>query len=136
MTAHFGFLSAVAMFAAYFAEALALLGLFLLIYTWVTPHRELPLIRAGNAAAAISLGGATLGFVLPLASVIANSASLIEVACWGVVALLAQLAVFRAIRLAIPTLSDDITAGNGAVAGLVAALAVGVGTLNAVCMIP
>jgi len=43
---------------------LVLLGAFLAVYLAVTPYNELTLIREGNAAAAISLGGAITGYVL------------------------------------------------------------------------
>ena len=33
----------------------------LALYLWITPHDEFALIRAGNEAAAISLGGAAIG---------------------------------------------------------------------------
>jgi len=39
-------------FLAYFAVAIVLLALFLLVYLNVTPYAELALIRAGNIAAA------------------------------------------------------------------------------------
>ena len=48
--------------------SLALTALFLAIYVRITPYREFALIRAGNVAAAASLSGALLGFVIPLAS--------------------------------------------------------------------
>jgi putative membrane protein len=47
-------------FLAYFAVAMGLLVLFLLVYLNVTPYHEVALIRAGNAAAAVSLAGALL----------------------------------------------------------------------------
>ena len=40
-----------------------------------------------------------LGFCLPLASAIANSDSLADVAIWGVVALLVQIVIFFIVRL-------------------------------------
>ena len=52
----------------YFALALIVAMLFVVIYIWITPYHEFALIRDGNAAAAISLGGALVGFSLPLAS--------------------------------------------------------------------
>ena len=55
-------------FLSYFAAAIGLLALFLLTYILITPYREIALIREGNPAAAASLSGAILGFVLPLAS--------------------------------------------------------------------
>ncbi len=50
----------------YIVTGFGLLVLFLLVYTRVTPHREFRLIREGNVAAALSLGGAVLGFSLTL----------------------------------------------------------------------
>ena len=49
-------------FASFFATAIVLLGAFMLLYVLVTPYNELALIREGNEAAAISLGGAVVGF--------------------------------------------------------------------------
>src|SRR6266581_2691179 len=66
-------------FLVYFLMALALVAVFLAVYTWVTPYREIALIRQGNVAAALSLSGALLGFVIPLASAIAHS-----VAWWDI----------------------------------------------------
>ena len=52
-------------FLVYLAVALVLLGLFIAIYIRVTPYREIALIREGNMAAAFSLSGSILGFVIP-----------------------------------------------------------------------
>ena len=59
----------------YIVTSFAMLGLFLLVYTRVTPHREFQLIREGNVAAALSLGGAVLGFSLTLSSSIQHNAT-------------------------------------------------------------
>ena len=55
-------LSGLPAFLIYFVLAIALLFMFTLMYTWITPHNELELIRANNAAAAIAFGGALVGF--------------------------------------------------------------------------
>jgi putative membrane protein len=127
-------LASLANFLAYFAVALLLEAAFVVLYIRVTPHREFALIRQGNAAAAISLGGATLGFTLPLASVIAHSVSLIDLAVWSVVALVAQLTVFLAIDVALRQVSRQIEAGNIAAATTLASASLGVGLINAACM--
>ena len=75
----------------YVVVGFALAGLFLLVYTLITPWREFALIRAGNSAAAIALVGALLGFCLPLANTIAHSASLTDVVLWALVALAVQV---------------------------------------------
>ncbi len=121
-------------FLAYFATAIGLLALFLLAYLFVTPYREIALIRAGNAAAAASLSGVILGFVLPLASAIAHSVGLLDMTVWGLVALVVQLLVYLAARLLLPDLVRDIPAGRIASGVLLGALSLAVGILNAACM--
>jgi uncharacterized membrane protein YjfL (UPF0719 family) len=78
------------------------------------PYREIALIREGNAAAAASLSGAILGFVLPLASAITHSVSLLDMAVWGLIALVVQLLVYgvAARFLLLPDLGRDIPAGQ------------------------
>jgi putative membrane protein len=127
-------LSGLPSFLLYFGLALALLAAFLAIYGWVTPYDERALIREGNVAAAISLGGATLGFVLPLASAIAHSVGVIDMLAWGVVALVVQVAVYFAVSRAVPHFAEAIPAGKTAAAALLATLAVAVGLLNAACL--
>ncbi len=45
------------------------------LYTLITPHKEFALIREGNTAAAVALGGSLVGFALPASNIIANSIS-------------------------------------------------------------
>ena len=63
-------------FASFFLTAVVLLGVFAVLYELVTPYNELALIREGNAAAAITLGGAIIGFALPIAVSVAVSQNL------------------------------------------------------------
>ena len=121
-------------FVVYFLASLALLAVYLVIYTWITPHREWALIREGNVAAAISLAGAGLGMVIPLASTIAHSLNLRDMVIWGSVAMIVQLLTFLGARLLLPQLSRDIAEGRPAGAVALAALSVSVGVLNAASM--
>ncbi len=121
-------------FAIYFASAMILLAIFVTIYTRLTPQHEWTLIRNGNTAASLSLGGALIGFVLPLGSVIVNSLSLVDMLIWGGVALIVQLLVFSMLRLLLPQLPARITNNETAAGGISAAFAVGIGILNAACM--
>lgn len=121
-------------FLAFFVTALALLALFLLLYMLVTPHRELRLIRQGNLAAAISLAGALIGFVIPLASVIEYSVSLIDMTVWGLVAMVVQILTFLAARLLLPDLVRRIEADTPGPAVALATLSIVVGMLNAACV--
>jgi len=66
------------LFLAFLGVASVLLAVFLTVYTSITPLREWALIRQGNQAVALSLGGALIGFALPLASAIAQTHSLTD----------------------------------------------------------
>jgi putative membrane protein len=121
-------------FLIYLVTSFALLALFILIYIWITPYHELALIRDGNIAAAASLSGTILGFVIPLAHAIALSANLLDMALWGLIALVVQLLVFFAVTRIIPGVARDIPAGKVAPGVLLGALSLATGILNAACM--
>lgn len=118
----------------YFLVSIVLMVVFVALYTAVTPHRELPLIRAGNTAAAISLGGAVIGYSLPLAYAVAQSGNLADMLIWSAVALIAQLVAYGITRLLLPTLLADVDAGKIAPAIFLAALSIAMGVLNAAAM--
>ena len=121
-------------FAIYFVSGAVLIALFLVLYANLTPHREIRLIREGNAAAATALTGGLLGFVIPLASIIAHSASLIDVVIWGVIALAVQLGGFMVARLVLPHQPQAIAQGSVADAIFLAGLSLALGILDAACM--
>ena len=121
-------------FAVYFISAVVLTALFLVLYTNLTPHREIALIRDGSIAAAIALVGGLLGFVIPLASVIAHSAGLVDVVIWGVIALLIQIGGFMVARLVLPHLPQAIEQGSVSDAIFLAGLSLALGILDAACM--
>jgi putative membrane protein len=121
-------------FLTYLAASLALLALFIMIYIWITPYKELTLIREGNVAAAASLSGTILGFVVPLAHSVAQSVNLADMALWGLIALVVQLLVFFAVTRLVPGVARDIPAGKVAPGILLGALSLGTGILNAACM--
>ena len=121
-------------FVRYVVVGFGLAGLFLLIYTLITPWREFTLIRAGNSAAATALVGALLGFSLPLANTIAHSVSLTDVVLWALVALVVQVIVHIGMRLMLPQLKVAIES-NQASAGITAGgFAACVGLINAACL--
>jgi len=121
-------------FLVYFAASIAMVALFLAIYVRVTPYREIALIREGNAAAAASLSGALLGFVLPLASAVSHSVNLADMAIWSVIALIVQVAGYGVARVLLPGIASGIPSGNLAHGAFVGALSLGIGILNAACM--
>ena len=121
-------------FAVYFVFSLLLLAVFIAVYMAVTPYRELGLIRSGNRAAALSLGGAVLGFSIPLAKSVEQSAGLGDMVVWALIALVAQLLAYFAARMLLPHLRESI-AGDQVASGIfLAALSVAIGMLNAASM--
>ena len=121
-------------FASFFAMGVGFLAVFLLAYLYLTPHRELALIRAGNLAAATAVAGAVLGDTMPLARALMQSANATDLAVWAMVALVAQIAAYVLVRLLLPSFPTRIEAGDRAAALLSASLHVAVGVLNGAAM--
>ncbi len=122
-------------FLLYLALGFGLLVAFFVIYLWVTPQDELRLIRGGNSAAALSLGGAVLGFLFPLGMVIAHNATLMSVAFWGIVALTVQIIAFFIARALMPGLPRSIEDGKVSVGAFAGLVSLSIGILNAACQI-
>jgi putative membrane protein len=121
-------------FAIYFAAALIAVALFVVAYMAVTSHHEVDLIKKGNTAAAISFGGALIGFTLPLTSVIQHSVSLLDMAVWSVIALIVQIVVLKIVDVALREVSRHIEEGNVAAGVTLGAASIALGIVNAACM--
>jgi putative membrane protein len=117
-------------FLQYFVTALLLLGAFLAVYVRVTPYNEFELIGQNNAAAAISLAGACIGFALPMAAAIYFTHDLLEMVKWAAITGAAQIAVFTLLRRFAPAIEQ----GHTAPAIFLCAMSVATGVLNAVCI--
>jgi putative membrane protein len=128
--------AAVLGFLSYILGAAVLFALFQFIYTRITPHKEFELIRSGNVAAAIALGGAIIGFAIPASNVIAYSISLLDFVVWAVIAAFVQLLAFLMTSVVLNGTSERIKKGEIAAGIYVAAVAISVGMLNAACMTP
>ena len=87
-------------------------------YVLMTPHKEITLIREGNTAAAVSLGGVLLGLAIPLSVSLNASTNLIELGLWGVATVLVQLLVFRLVDILLRGLPQRIQEGEVAAAAL------------------
>jgi putative membrane protein len=118
----------------YFGIASVAVVVFVACYVTVTPHHEFRLIREGNTAAAISLGGAILGYTVPLAKAVSQSESVWDMLLWSGVALVAQLAAYGVTRLVLPRLSSHVDEGKTASGIFLAAISVAIGLLNAAAM--
>jgi len=121
-------------FLVYLGVSLAYLAVFVSLYIRITPYREMQLIREGNMAASFALSGAILGFIVPLASAVQHSVSLIDMAIWGFIAMAVQIAAYVVVKLCIPSLTRDIPENKGAQGFFLGSLSLGVGLLNAACM--
>lgn len=131
----FAFQTGATAFVIAFAAAGVFTVAFKLIYQWVTPYHERTLIRDGNPAAAIALGGALIGYVLPLASALSHTVSLMEFAAWATLAGVIQIVVFVIVsKLAFRNLAERIEKGEIASSIYLASISICVGLLNAACM--
>ena len=121
-------------FLIYFGLAILFAAAFLWIYMLVTPYNEMQLIRAGNAAAAWSLGFALLGFSLPLAAAIIHSVNPWDMMLWAVIALVVQILVFLLVHLLLPDITRNIQEGQVSSGAFLGLLSLAAGVLNAASM--
>lgn len=118
-------------FLVHSAVSLIILMIGVSIYMWTTKHDELALIRGGNTAAALSLGGAIVGLSLPLAFSLAASVSLWDLVVWGFVALLLQLVAFRFADFFLKDISARIEAGEIGAATFLVSIKLATAFINA-----
>ena len=131
----FAFQTGATAFLIAFAAAIVFFSAFKFVYQMVTPYSERDLIRQGNIAAAIALGGALIGYVLPLASALSQTVSLAEFAAWALLAGVIQILAFIVVsRVLYKALASRIEEGELAAGVYLASISIGVGLLNAACM--
>ena len=114
--------------------AAALLIAFFIIYTRVTPYNEVLLIRQGNHAAALSLGGALLGFSATIASSLMHTADYQQFFAWAFGAMVVQLLVYLVTTRLLRMSKDQIESNNSAFGGLLGAVSLSIGAINAACI--
>jgi putative membrane protein len=119
-----------------FVMCLVLLAIGVVIYTWVTPYRERELLKQGNVAAATTLSGAVIGLAIPLAALLATTSSYLDIAVWGVVAIVLQLVTLLILSHLLRGMMQMIAAGQVAGALPIVAAQIAVGLLNAAAMVP
>ena len=130
------FLASVGAFALHLAAGLALLGLYIYLYTLTTPHDELALIRKGNASAAFGVGGALIGFAIVVSRAIGFSEHVGEVFLWGLIGLAVQVAGHWLLSRALPRLYTAIEEGDLGAGFMKAGVAISLGLVNAASMTP
>ena len=135
MNEQFGlFLTNLSEFLLFFVAAAALTLIFVVLYTRVTRHNELALIKKNSTAAALAFSGSLIGFALPLASTMINSVTVVEMVLWGLVALIVQVLVYLVIRLPMPRISERIEADEVAAGIWLGSCSIVAGILNAAAM--
>jgi putative membrane protein len=113
------------------AVTLALLALGVAIYQLITPFDERAMVAQGNLAGGVTLGGSVLALSIPLAATLATSHAIIDIAVWGVVALLLQLVALAVATLLLRGLRRNIEAGNVAAALALIGIQLAVALVNA-----
>ncbi|MEK7627788.1 MAG: DUF350 domain-containing protein [Patescibacteria group bacterium] len=121
--------------ALWFVVLGGLVGAFMLIYTTITPHSEFKMIREGNDAAALSLCGAFLGFILPLAVTVRQSNSVLTLTVEALFALAIQIIAFFVISAILRGKREQLEKGNVAAGRLFGTMFLGAGILNAAYLI-
>lgn len=130
------FLTAMLAFLGHLAVALLMTGLFVWAYIRSTPHDEMRLIRSGNAAAAIGLTGAIIGFAIVLSRAVVFSSWVGEVVVWGMIGLLVQVAGHFLLSWFLPRMYSAISEGDVAAGIFKAGVAITLGLLNSASMTP
>jgi len=130
------FLEALLAFLAHLALAIMLSAVFLMAYVRTTPHQEHELIRKGNAAVALGLMGALIGFAIVLSRAIVVSHGIGETLVWGLIGLLVQVAGHWALSRYLPRLYAAIEEGDMAAGVMKGGVAIALGLLNAASMTP
>ena len=121
-------------FLIFFVVAAVLTILFVLIYTRITRHNEIDLIKNNSVAASVAFSGSLIGFGLPLASTIINSVTVVEMVLWGIIALVVQVLTYLLIRLPMPRISQRIEANEVAAGIWLGSCSLVAGILNAASM--
>lgn len=124
---------AILLFFIYLIASIILLALFTRAYIALTPYSEFEQIKNGKVAPAISLGGAMIGFTLPLLSMSLYGINFIDFLIWSVIASLVQIIVFKLLFRILPM---QIEADNRAIALVYFFTSVCIGAFNAFSLIP
>ncbi len=118
----------------YLLMSILMIPVFLKIYSAITPLNEFLLIRQGNNAAALSLGGAVVGFSLTVVSSILHANTVVLFLCWTAGALIVQLLAYAITHRVLRNSRDQIESGNTAYGGMMGAISLSLGAINAACV--
>ena len=115
---------------SHFVTSVFVLLIGVIMYLFITPMKEIALIRQKNTAAAISFSGALIGLSLPLASSLSVSVSIYEIIVWGLLAIIIQVFCFKAVDILINDLPKRIENGEISASILLFSIKISVALLN------
>ncbi|MGM9945763.1 MAG: DUF350 domain-containing protein [Lysinibacillus sp.] len=124
-------------FLSYLGVAIGLLVVGVVLFTISTPKiKEFKLIAEKNVSAAMLLGGKVIGLAIVLGAAAEYSISLMDMAIWGVIGIVAQIIVFIlaeviTIRFSIQKAIEE---DNRAVGTILLSLSLAVGWIVAKCL--
>jgi putative membrane protein len=119
----------------YFGTTLVLLLVSGAIYVKFTPGDEIKMIREGNVAAAVALGGAMIGYSAVVYSATAHGDTLLETAMWCGISLIVQIIACEIVCFVIhDKWKQAIARGDLAHGIALGSFSLAVGLLNAGCL--
>jgi len=120
----------------YFGTALALLLLSGIVYVKFTPGDEIKLIREGNVAAALALGGAMVGYAAVVFTAAAHNDSWIDMVMWSGISLIVQIIACEILCFVIhDKWKEAIARGDLAHGIALGSFSLAVGLINAGCIV-
>lgn len=123
------------LYFTYLIVAILMVCIFAFAYEKITPPREIQLIKNGNLACALSYGGAIIGFCAALVSAMTHSIGLLNFVLWGILAAAVQIGLFFAVIRVIREAVLELENNNVAVGTFLCCLSIGIGLLNAACLV-
>ena len=124
-------------FLSYIGVSIGLLLVGMLLFTLSTPKiKEFQLIAQKNVSAAMLLGGKVVGLAIVLGAAAEYSISLLDMAIWGAIGIVAQVVVFFMAELITIRFSIQkaIEEDNRAVGTMLLSLSLAVGWIVAKCI--
>jgi len=124
-------------FLSYLGVSIGLLVIGMLLFTLSTPKiKEFQLIAQKNVSAAMLLGGKVVGLAIVLGAAAEYSISLLDMAIWGAIGIVAQVVVFFIAELITIRFSIQkaIEEDNRAVGTMLLSLSIAVGWIVAKCL--
>ncbi|MBC5853189.1 DUF350 domain-containing protein [Vibrio metschnikovii] len=118
-------------FGIYLGISFLMVFFFLFLYKAITPYNEIELIRNKSQAAAISLGGALIGFSIPLTTSMEQSVNIADFLIWGSISASVQILTFFFVRILVGDIANRMKNNEIGTGIILAASSITMGMLNA-----